>query len=111
MTQGDHREHLGRRCTRDKLEGPISPDRDSFLTIDNPNVVLIAWKLAEDGDGSIVRMEEIAGQTEQIVLRPSHLHVVRARQCTLREDSAEEIPVTGNAIHLTTKTFEILTVA
>ena len=88
----------------------LSPDRDSFLTIDNPNVVLIAWKLAEDGDGSIVRMEEIAGQTEQIVLRPSHLHVVRARQCTLLEDCAEEIPVTGNAVHLTTKPFEILTV-
>ncbi len=88
----------------------LNPDRDSFLTIDNPNVVLIAWKLAEDGDGSIVRMEEIAGQTEQIVLRPSHLHVVRARQCTLLEDCAEEIPVTGNAVHLTTKPFEILTV-
>ncbi|MGO8717594.1 MAG: polysaccharide lyase family protein [Acidobacteriaceae bacterium] len=88
----------------------LSPDHDSFLTIDNPNVVLIVWKLAEDGDGSIVRLEEIAGHTEQIVLRPSYLRIVRVRRCSLLEDCTEEIPVAENALHLKIKPFEILTV-
>ncbi|MHB1937729.1 MAG: polysaccharide lyase family protein [Acidobacteriaceae bacterium] len=87
----------------------LSADHDSFLIIDNPNAVMTTWKLAEDGDGSIVRLEEIAGRTEQVTVRPAHLQVVRARRCTLLEDCAEEIPATGNEIRLTMKPFEILT--
>lgn len=88
----------------------LNPHHDSFLTIDNPNVVLIAWKLAEDGDGSIVRLEETAGQTEQIAVQPSHLRIVRARRCSLLEDCTVDVPVTDNALHLMVKPFEILTI-
>jgi alpha-mannosidase len=87
----------------------LSANQDSFFAIDNPNVVMTTWKLAEDGNGSIVRLEEIAGQTEQICLQPSHLQVLQAQRCNLLEACSGETPLTGNAIHLTMKPFEILT--
>ncbi len=49
------------------------------------------------------------GCTEQVAVRPSHLHFVRVQRCTLLEDFAEGIPVTGNEIRLTMKPFGILT--
>ena len=87
----------------------LSADQDSFLTIDNPNAVITTWKLAEDGNGSIVRLEEIAGQTEQISLQPSHLQLVRAQKCNVLEDCSHEIPLVSNTIHLTMTPYQILT--
>ncbi|MGB8479673.1 MAG: polysaccharide lyase family protein [Acidobacteriaceae bacterium] len=87
----------------------LSADHDTFLTVDNPNVVMTTWKLAEDGHGSIVRLEEIAGQTEQISVQPSHLQVMQAQRCTVVEDCSGEIPLTANSIHLTMTPYEILT--
>lgn len=83
--------------------------QDTFLVLHDPNVRMATWKMAENGKGSIVRLEEIAGCTEQVAVRPSHLHVVLVQRCTLLEDFAEEIPVTGNEIRLTMKPFGILT--
>lgn len=66
-------------------------------------------KSAGDGDGSIVRQEEIAGGTEQTAMRPSHLHVRQAQRSNVGEDCAGDIPPSANAIHLPIKPFEILT--
>jgi alpha-mannosidase len=87
----------------------LSPNQDTFLTVDNPNVVMTTWKLAEDGNGSIVRLEEIAGQTERISVQASHLQITRAKECNVLEDCSTEIPLSANAIHLTIKPFELLT--
>lgn len=43
-------------------DGPLPP-RDSFLTIDVPNVVLSALKEGEDGGAAIVRCYETAGES------------------------------------------------
>jgi alpha-mannosidase len=87
----------------------LSGYQDSFLAIDNPNVVVTTWKLPEDGKGSILRLEEIAGQREQFSVQPSHLQLIQAQRCNILEDCSGEIPLTGNAIHLTMKPYEILT--
>jgi hypothetical protein len=87
----------------------LGADHDTFLIIDNRNVVITSWKLAEDGDGSIMRLEEIAGHTEQLSVQPSHLQVIQAQRCNLVEDCAGDLPLAANSIHLTMKPFQILT--
>lgn len=81
----------------------------SFLILDNPNVVLSTWKRAEDGDGSIVRLTEIAGQQEAVQLRTPHLRLQRVQQCSLLEDCTGELPIRNDSVAVQLKPFEILT--
>jgi alpha-mannosidase len=81
----------------------------SFLTVDNPNVVLSTWKPAEDGVGSIVRLTEIAGQQEAVQLRTPHLLLQHAQPCTLLEVCSDDLPVSDNSVVVHLKPFEILT--
>src|SRR6266513_1544239 len=43
-------------------ERPLPPEGSSFLEIDQPNVALVNWKLADDGQGTILRLQEFAGR-------------------------------------------------
>jgi len=59
-------------------------------------------------NGGLVRMAEIADQTEQVAVESDHLQEGQAERCNVVEDSAGETPVTANTIHLMVKSFEIL---
>lgn len=48
--------------------GPLPAGAASFLSVDQPNVVIQAFKKAEDGDGWIVRLREIAGRAAEVRL-------------------------------------------
>lgn len=60
-------------------------------------------------NGGVVRVAEIAGQTEQ--WQSSHIifRRVQPEKCNVVVNSAGEIPVIANTIHLMVKPFEILT--
>lgn len=93
---------------------PASPSPDgihsaSFLSINNANVVMSAWKRAEDGNGSIVRLTEIAGLAETVHLRTPHLVVEKAWRCSLLEECGEELPVVDGGVVMKLKPFEIVT--
>jgi alpha-mannosidase len=88
---------------------PSSQSSASFLIVDNPNVVLSTWKRAEDGDGSIVRLTEIAGQQETVQLRTPHLRLQRVQQCSLLEDCTGDLPIRNDSVAVQLKPFEILT--
>jgi hypothetical protein len=53
-------------------------------------------------------MAEIARQTEQVAVESCHLQEGQTERCNVVEDSAGEIPVAANTIHLMVKSFEIL---
>lgn len=88
---------------------PSSLTSTSFLTVDNPNVVLSTWKRAEDGEGSIVRLTEIAGRPETVQLRTPHLRLKYVQQCSLLEDCTGELPIRNDSVAVQLKPFEILT--
>jgi len=96
----------------DAVPASFSPDgvhSASFLSLDNPNVVMSAWKRAEDGDGSIVRLTEIAGLAETLHLRTPHLVIEKAWRCSLLEECTEELPVVDGGVVMKLKPFEIVT--
>ncbi|HEY5329358.1 MAG TPA: polysaccharide lyase family protein [Acidobacteriaceae bacterium] len=81
----------------------------SFLKLDNPNVVLSTWKRAESGEGSILRLTEIAGHSETVRLSLPHLQLIRARQCSLLEVCERNLSIDNGSVRLEMKPYEILT--
>ena len=41
---------------------PLDAAQGSFVKVDQPNVVLVTWKMAEDGKGTVMRFLEMGGE-------------------------------------------------
>jgi alpha-mannosidase len=80
----------------------------SFLKIDNENVIATTWKTAETGSGSILRLEEIAGQTESLHISSDVLHLRSASICNALED-CDGPAIAGPSFNLTLQPFQIMT--
>lgn len=89
---------------------PLPAEGTSFLEIDAPNVVLVTWKLAEDGKGTILRLVETAGQSTEATIKLPHSKLQSASLCNSVEDRLRDLSVTDNQIHLTFSPHEVLTV-
>jgi hypothetical protein len=94
----------------DNTDEPLPVEGTSFLDIDAPNIVLVTWKLAEDGNGTILRLQETAGQSADATLKFPHAKVRSASLCNSVEDHLRELSVTNNQIHLMFRPHEVLTV-
>ena len=89
---------------------PLPAEGTSFLDINAANVVLVDWKLAEDGNGTILRLQETAGQPAQGTVRLPRTTIQAASLCNSVEDNLRDLDVTGNQIHLAFHPHEVLTV-
>lgn len=99
--------------SNDKVGNPNEPlpgEESSFLTVNSPNVVLVTWKRAEDGNGTILRLKETAGQDESVVVTLPHGHVRSAQVCNAVEENLHDLPVAGEQLHLTFHPHQVLTV-
>ncbi len=91
-------------------EEPFPAEGTSFLDIDAPDVVLVTWKLAEDGNGTILRLQETAGKSADVNVTLPHSKVQSAALCNSVEDPLHDLTVTNNQIHLAFRPHEVLTV-
>lgn len=80
-----------------------------FVEIDNPNVALVTWKLAEDGNGTILRLKEIAGREENVSIGFPHSAVRSASLCNAVEDDLHTLPVGTNQVHVTVPRYGVVT--
>jgi alpha-mannosidase len=99
-------------ASHEKVEGseaPLPASGTSFLEIDNPNVALVTWKLAEDGNGTILRLKEIAGQAEEVNVGFPHAIARSAILCNSVEDDLHTLPVSANRIHVALRPNEVVT--
>jgi hypothetical protein len=92
--------------------GPALLDANaaSLLHLDSPDVIVTAWKLAEDGDGSIVRVEEISGKAAAMHLDSAYLRVVQAWLSNALEDRLSSISAIEGGIDIKLKPFEVATI-
>ncbi len=88
----------------------------SFLRIEPDNVILTAFKLAEDGDGVIVRFYEAEGS--EVKARLTFFKEVKdAKVVNMLEETNEEferefgkdVKVSGNVVEVDVKPFEVVT--
>jgi alpha-mannosidase len=92
------------------IPAPLPSDEASFLEIDQPNVVLAAWKVADDGDGMIMRFLEVGGRGSTVNVRLPQLHAESAWSCNLMEQKGDALPVSSQGFSFTVKPFQIFTV-
>jgi alpha-mannosidase len=87
------------------------PDREaSLLEISNPGVTLLTWKLAEDGDGSILRLQESAGKTADVNIHSDFLSFEKSWLCNVLEDNQSELATARDTVRIPIKPFQVLTV-
>jgi alpha-mannosidase len=88
----------------------LAANSASLLHLDNPNVVVTAWKLAEDGDGSIVRVEEISGKPAAVHISSDYLRVLQAWLSNVLEDRLSSLSALDGGVKIQLKPFEVATI-
>jgi alpha-mannosidase len=89
---------------------PLPPNGQGFLEPMGKEVALVTWKQAEDGNGAILRLAEIAGKATDTALHFEHLNIGSAHIDSGVEDDEQELPVENNSVRLSFKPFEVVTV-
>ena len=69
--------------------------RSSFLTVDNPSVLLSAWKQSEDGAGTVLRFIELGGARAGVAVESPFLKGGTASVCNAVEECGRPMPGTG----------------
>ncbi|HEX8187403.1 MAG TPA: glycoside hydrolase family 38 C-terminal domain-containing protein [Pyrinomonadaceae bacterium] len=68
--------------------------QSSFLSVDNPSVLLSAWKQAEDGEGTVLRFIELSGAGAPVTVGGPLLDPASGRACNAVEE-CERTPPAG----------------
>ncbi|MDQ2710635.1 MAG: polysaccharide lyase family protein [Acidobacteriota bacterium] len=88
---------------------PLPAGGQGFIETTGQDVTLITWKEAEDGNDMILRIQETSGKPANTTLHFTHSHIGSAHLCSGVEDNVREISVENDAIALSFKPFEVLT--
>jgi hypothetical protein len=91
-------------------DSSLLPNQEAgLLEIANARVTLLTWKRAEDGDGTILRLQDTAGEASNIRIHSPFLTFERAWLCNLLEDNNAEIKIQGEDLIVPIKPFQVLT--
>ena len=78
-----------------RLPGPlIGKDRALFLA--DKGVLVVGAKPADDGEGAIVKLLDVAGQTRSVGVWPAAYAFRQARRTNLVEMNGDAVAVTGD---------------
>jgi hypothetical protein len=89
---------------------PLDPAQSGFLQVDVPNVVLVTWKVAEDGNGTILRFLEVGGKDNTVEVQTPHLDVESAWSSDALERKQAALPTFPHGFRFAVKPFQIVTV-
>ena len=89
---------------------PLDSAQGSFLQVNNPDVVLVTWKMAEDGDGTILRFLEVAGKASTVEVHTPLLEVKSAWMNDALERKQGPLSVSPHGFQFSVKPFQIVTV-
>lgn len=103
----------GELLSTDKRGNPprtLTTTPTSFLAVDAADVVVVNWKAADDGDGTIVRLLETGGRATKAHLRFPIFPLRKAWLASAAERNLQPLTVDGKPIELTLKPHQIATV-
>lgn len=87
----------------------LPPEGASFLEVDQPNVVLLTWKRAEDGQGTILRLYETGGRETATTLRFLHRRLQAASLCNAVEDNIRSLSTEDSSLRVNLHAHEVVT--
>jgi alpha-mannosidase len=103
---------LGQLVGNDKFGDPGRPlttAPTSFLDVDAANVAVENWKVAEDGNGTIVRLLETGGMATTVHLTLPLFRIERVQLANAAEENQEELRVVGHSVEVKLKPHETST--
>jgi hypothetical protein len=89
---------------------PLGSAQGSFLHVDQPDVVLVTWKTAEDGKGTILRFLEVAGKSNNVNVDSPLLDVKAAWMTDALERNQLPLASSLHGFRFSVKPFQIVTV-
>jgi alpha-mannosidase len=93
------------------LPRPLDGKQASFLQVNQPNVLLLTWKQAEDAQGNILRFLDLGGEAAPTEVTIPLLDVQSAWSCNAMEANQQSLPLTsGHGFRFEIKPHQILTV-
>jgi len=103
---------LGQLISNDKFENPDRPlttAPTSFLGVDAANVTVENWKVAEDGNDTIVRLLETGGAATVVHLTLPLFNIERVWLANAAEENQQELTVSGHSVEVNLKSHESIT--
>jgi hypothetical protein len=98
--------------SQDKVGDPDRPlpaAGTGFVKMSSNHVALITWKQSEDGNGTILRLAETAGEGTEATVTLPRFDIESAHLCSGVEENTATLPVNGNTVRLSFRPFEVLT--
>ncbi len=92
------------------LPRPLDSKQTSFLTIDDPDVVLDTWKPAEDGDGTIIRLIDLGGAVRTVNINTPLLAIGKAVETDAVERDKKPLVVRPGGVQVEVHPHEIVTI-
>jgi hypothetical protein len=89
---------------------PLHKAQRSFLQVNQSNVVLVNWKTADEGHGTILRFLEVAGQARTVEVQIPILDVQAAWMCNTMEENQQPLSTVAHGLAFSVKPFQIVTV-
>ena len=96
-------------CMNGKKEGKL-PISYSFCDINQPNVLLLTLKQAEDGEGLIVRLMETEGKDTDVKVTLPFFTITGAYQTNLVEENERILSIKKHSVEVFAKAFGITTI-
>ena len=90
--------------------GPLDPMEGRFLRVDDPGVVLLTWKQAEDRNGYILRFLETAGRSTKVEVSSPILNAQSAWLAKAMEENLQSLAASEKGIKFDIHPYEIVTV-
>lgn len=81
----------------------------SFLSINNPSLAEVTWKIAEDGDGTILRLQNISARSGVARIHSDFFPFTAASLCNLLEENESSLPLHEGGFDVTFKPYEVIT--
>jgi hypothetical protein len=89
---------------------PLDAVQNSFLQVDQPNVVLVTWKRAEDGQGTILRFVEVNGEAANVSVATPILNLESGWLANAMEKNQQPLAVSAHGFQFPIKPFQIVTI-
>ncbi len=89
---------------------PLPAAGTSFLETTSQDIALVTWKKAEDGNGVILRLQELAGKEGETRLHFTRSSIASAKLCSGVENDIRELPVENDSVSVSFKPFEVATI-
>jgi len=93
------------------LPRPLGGKQDSFLNVNDADLLLETWKPAEDGKGTVLRFLDLGGSTRTVVVQTPLLQLQQAWQTDAVERNRKPLSLLGSkGFEFTIHPHEIVTV-